>query len=85
MVRVWFNKTFSSVGAAIRLIREADVVRVAVELGVDGDGLHAEVPSGPDDPHGDLTTVGDQYLLEHECQCWPDGGRECHIVARIVG
>lgn len=24
MVRVWFNKTFSSVGAAIRLIREAD-------------------------------------------------------------
>ncbi|MDQ3059842.1 MAG: ATP-grasp domain-containing protein [Pseudomonadota bacterium] len=25
MQRVWFNKTFSSVGAAIRLIREADV------------------------------------------------------------
>jgi biotin carboxylase len=26
MVRVWFNKTFSSIGAAIRLIREADKV-----------------------------------------------------------
>ena len=24
MERVWFNKTFSSVGAAIRLIRQAD-------------------------------------------------------------
>ena len=65
----------------VRLVGEADVVGVAIELGVHGDGLHAEVPSGPDDPHGDLTTVGDQDLLEHECQCWPDGGRECHIVA----
>lgn len=27
MQRVWFNKTFSSVTAAIRLIREADVIR----------------------------------------------------------
>ena len=52
----------------VRLVGEADVERLAVELGVHGDGLDAELACGADDAHGDLATVGDQDLLEHECQ-----------------
>ena len=47
----------------VRLVGEADVERVAIELAVDGDGLDAELASGADDAHGDLATVGDQDLL----------------------
>ena len=39
--------------------------RVAVELGVHGDGGDAELAAGPDDADGDLAAVGDQDLCEH--------------------
>ena len=39
--------------------------RVAVEVGVHGDGRDAQLLAGPDDPDGDLATVGDQHLGEH--------------------
>ena len=41
--------------------------RVAVELGVHGDGAHAQLLAGADDPDGDLAPVGDQDLGEHGC------------------
>jgi hypothetical protein len=45
---------------------------VAVELGVDGHGGHPELPTGADNPDSDLTTVGDQDLLEHALSFdWP--------------
>ena len=49
----------------VRLVGEPDVQCVAIELGVDGDGLDAELASGADDAHGDLAAVGDQDLLQH--------------------
>jgi hypothetical protein len=39
---------------------------VAVEVGVDGDRLDTELLTGADDPHGDLSAVGDQDFLEHQ-------------------
>ena len=59
-----------------RLVGEPDVQRVAIELGVDRDGLDAELASGADDAHGDLAAVGDQDLLQHGCQC------RCHDCSR---
>jgi hypothetical protein len=41
------------------------VQRVAVELGVDGDRPDAQLARGPDDSDRDLSTVGDQDLLQH--------------------
>ena len=49
--------------------------RVAVELGVHGDGGDAELAGGADDAHGDLAPVGDQDLLQHGCQCRWHGRR----------
>ena len=49
----------------VRLVGQADVQGVAVELGVHGDGGDPELAAGADDPHGDLASVGDQDLLEH--------------------
>jgi hypothetical protein len=48
-----------------RGIRHLDMQRVLVGVGVDRDGCNAEPPRGLDDAAGDLTTVGDQYPLEH--------------------
>ena len=39
--------------------------RVAVEVGVHGDGGDAQLLAGADDPDGDLAPVGDQDLGEH--------------------
>ena len=50
----------------VRLVGEADVGRVAIGLGVDGDGAHAQFLAGADDPQRDLTSVGDQDGVEHE-------------------
>ena len=49
----------------VRLVGVADVQRVAVELGVDGDGGDAELAAGAHDPDGDLAAVGDQDFAEH--------------------
>ena len=47
------------------LVGEAHVQRLAVGLGVDGDGADAELLAGADDPQRDLAAVGDQDLAEH--------------------
>jgi hypothetical protein len=57
-----------AVGAARRadahvLVGEPDVQRVLVGLGVDGDGLDAQLAAGHDDSQGDFATVGDENLL----------------------
>ena len=49
----------------VRLVGQPDVQGVPIELGVDRDGLDAELASGADHAHGDLATVGDQDLLQH--------------------
>ena len=59
-----------AVGAARRadadvLVGEPHVQRVLVGLGVDRDGLDAELAAGADDPQGDLAAVGDEDFLEH--------------------
>ncbi len=60
-----------AVGAARRtdadvLVREPDVQRVLVGLGIDGDGLDAELAARMDDAQRDLTAIGDQNFLKHE-------------------
>ena len=51
--------------AAVGLVGEAHVQRVAVDVGVDGDRLDAQLAAGADHAHRDLAAVGDQDLLEH--------------------
>ena len=41
-----------------------DITAKNIIIGVDGNGLEAQVVAGPEDPHGDLAPVGDQDLLE---------------------
>src|SRR4029077_19417570 len=48
------------------LVGHRDVARQAVGVRIDGDGLDAEPPRRLDDPAGDLATVGDQDLGEHQ-------------------
>ena len=50
---------------ADRLVGVAEVQRVLVDLGVDGDGLDPELLAGPDDAQGDLAPVRDEDALEH--------------------
>ena len=45
-----------------RLVGQEGVLRVAVGFGVHGHGLDPQFAAGADDPHGDLTAVGDQDL-----------------------
>ncbi len=49
----------------VRLVGEADMQCVAIELGVHGDRADAELTSGAHDPHRDLAAIGDEDLLEH--------------------
>ena len=49
----------------VGLVGEADVQRVAVELGVHGHRGDAQLLAGADDTDGDLAAVGDQDLGEH--------------------
>src|SRR5262249_62154343 len=51
---------------ADRFVREAHVQGVAVGLGMYGDGFDAEFTTGPDDPAGDFTTIGDKDFFEHK-------------------
>ena len=59
----------------VGLVGQADVEGVAVELGVDGDRGHAQLPAGPDHPDGDLPPVGDEDLLQHAAPFESDGRR----------
>ena len=42
-----------------------DVQRVAIGVGIDGDGLDPHSAGGLDDPTRDLAAIGNQYSLEH--------------------
>ena len=48
-----------------RLIGHLHMHRVAVRLGIDGHGVDAEPPRGPDDAAGDFAPIGDEKLGEH--------------------
>src|SRR5450759_4771657 len=59
-----------AVGAARRpdadvFVREPDMERVLVRLGIHRDGLDPELLAGVDDPKGDFPAVGYQDLFEH--------------------
>jgi len=47
------------------LVGKADVERVAVGLGVDGDRADAEFPAGVDDAECDFATIGDENFTKH--------------------
>ena len=49
-------------GAICNSTGAEDAVRIFV--GIDGDGLQAQVVTGPEDPHGDLAPVCHQYLFK---------------------
>ena len=51
---------------AVRIQRTARAMgyhTVAVCFGVDGNGPHAHLSGGPDDPHRDLPPIGDEERL----------------------
>ena len=50
----------------VRLVGQADVQRVAVDVRVDGHRRDAQLAARADDPDGDLAPVGDQDLFEHD-------------------
>ena len=75
-------------------VGEFDVPRVAVGLGVDGDGRDAHRARGADHAAGDFAAVGDQDLLEHEggsptagcCRaCATDSRGPCRAASRGCG
>ena len=55
----------------VRLVRDLDVQRVAVGVGVHGDAGDAGVTAGPGDADGDLATVGDEDLGDGHRWCAP--------------
>src|SRR5690606_10391681 len=67
-VQNFFNAQVALAGRGradvIRLGRVANVHGVAVHIGVDRDGLQAQLAAGPDDAHGDLAPVGDEHFAE---------------------
>ena len=46
-------------------VREVEVARVAVGLGIDRDRIDVHLASGPQDAQGDLAPVGNEDALEH--------------------
>ena len=51
------------------LIGHFDVQRIAISLGIDGDGLDPHPARGLDDPTGDLAAICDQNSFEHVLAC----------------
>ena len=49
-----------------RFVGQLDMARVAVGVGVDGDGGNAHLLRGLDDAAGDFAAVGDENFGEHE-------------------
>ena len=47
-------------------VSEVNMHGVAIELGVHGDGMHAELTHRAYDPNGDLPSVGDQDRLHRQ-------------------
>ncbi len=53
----------------MRLVRQADMERLRVVVGIDGDGADAQICGGTRDPYRDLAAIGDQDTLErHQAQ-----------------
>ena len=63
----------------VGLVGEAHVERVAIEFAVHRDGADSELAGGANDPDGDLSTVGDQDLGQHECQSCVDDHSRRHL------
>ena len=51
---------------AVGLVAGCDVQRTRIGLGIDSDGADAEATRGARDAAGDLATVGDEDLVEHQ-------------------
>ena len=49
-----------------RLIRQKRVERIPVSLRIHGHCLDPHFPAGPDNPHRDLSPVGNQYFRKHK-------------------
>ena len=47
----------------VRLVREADVQRRPIALGIDRDRRYAQLPTSPDDAHRDLAAIGDENFF----------------------
>ncbi len=50
---------------AVRLFRQAHMERGPIGLAKDGHGPDVQLPTGPDDPHGNLSAIRDEDLVEH--------------------
>ena len=50
---------------ADRLRRQLHVHGLRVRRGIDGDGLHAQLPAGAQNPQRDFAPVGDQHAPQH--------------------
>ncbi len=53
----------------VRFVGLTDVERRAVDIGIDGDAGDSHFAAGAYDPHRNLSSIGDQNLLEHFS--WP--------------
>ena len=52
------------------LVREPDVQRLSISLGIDGDRLHPQLVAGADDAESDFPAIGDQDLLKQVFISW---------------
>src|SRR5206468_3133001 len=50
----------------VRLVGQADVEGIPIEVGEHGDARDAHLAAGADDPHRNLPAIGDENLAEHE-------------------
>ena len=66
-----------------RLIGGADVERLGVGVGIDGDGADAHLARGADDPARDLAAVGDEEGGDHvSIGSWKLSLAECRLLRR---
>ncbi len=66
----------------VRLVGVPHVGRVAIELGVDGDGRDAELATRAHHANSDLASVGDEDLREHGCVSYGETVRTQRSAAR---
>jgi hypothetical protein len=60
------------------------VFTLAVLVGKDGDGLGAQLGGSAERADGDLTTIGDEYFVEHGCLRSGWKSDESHIQRKEV-
>jgi hypothetical protein len=62
----------------VRLVRHADVQRLAIGVAVDGDGADPHFVQGARDAHGNFASIRDENLTEHRApHSASSGEREC--------